>query len=172
MATMRGLRPARVLAARGVLSGQPPATDLGRVRRLLEVQDEHDVADEAFERRRQVGEPAVEVKPVGAGAHSLPARELVRPRWIAHVIHAEAGREVRRDRALVGGVELMVHEHYAGVHAHLVRMGAGRHAECGNDARALGIAHIDDRGAVWAAHVADVGRPALDHDLASAGASR
>jgi hypothetical protein len=104
MATMRGLRPARVLAARGVLSGQPPATDLGRVRRLLEVQDEHDVADEAFERRRQVGEPAVEVKPVGAGAHSLPARELVRPRWIAHVIHAEAGREVRRDRALVGGV--------------------------------------------------------------------
>ena len=42
--------------------------------------------------------------------------------------------------------------------------------ELGKALGILRIAHVDDRGAVRARHVADIGDAFLDHDLAAAGA--
>ena len=170
VAAVRGLRPVRRLAAGGVLPRQPPAADLGRVGRVLEVHDHHDVADIALERRRQVGVAAVEIEPVHAGADRLPAMDLARLGRIAHVVDAEAGREIRRHRVGVGVVELVVDEHHVALHPHLVRMGAGRHADPGELLGVLRVAHVEDRGAVRAAHVPDIGDAVLHHDLPAAGA--
>src|SRR5207245_4219488 len=68
MAAVHGARPARGLAARDPLPRHPPAPDFLWMRRILEVEDAHDVADIALEGWRA----AVEVEPVHAGAARLP----------------------------------------------------------------------------------------------------
>src|SRR5712671_5506358 len=78
MAAVHGALPARRLAARDPLPRHPPAPDLLRMRRILQIEDAHDVADVTFEGRRAVEIAAVEVEAVHAGAARLPARDLAR----------------------------------------------------------------------------------------------
>src|SRR5262245_23638915 len=97
-AVMRRL-PARRLAAGGPLPRHVPVPDQFGLGRVLQVEDAHDVADIAFERRRAVEIAAVEREAVHAGADRLPARDRLRLRRIAHVVNAKAAAPVGRWRA-------------------------------------------------------------------------
>ncbi len=65
-------------------------------------------------------------------------------------------------------IELVVDHHDAVGGAYLVRMGAGRHADGGELFGILRVADVDQRGAVRAAHMADIGDVVLHHDLPAA----
>jgi hypothetical protein len=162
MAAVHGALPARRLAARQPLPRHPPAPNLLRACRVLQVEDTHDVADVALEGRRAVEIAAVEVEAVHAGAAGLPARDLARLRRIAHIIDPESAAPVRR--RLAHG--LVVHHHQAVCDPRLMRVGARRHRQFGEALRVLRIAHVKDRGAVRAFHMAHIGDAPLDHDLA------
>src|SRR5207237_4520976 len=60
---------------------------------------------------------------------------------------------------------LVVHHHDAVGDPRFVRVGTCRHRELGEALRVLRIAHVEDRGAVRAFHVAHIGDASLDHDL-------
>src|SRR4029450_4228804 len=81
------------LAARFPLAGNPPAPDLFRLRRVLEVEDHADIADIALGGRRDIGVAAVEIvamHPLSVGAPF--GDELWRGR-LRHVIDAEPAAE-------------------------------------------------------------------------------
>ena len=61
-----------VLAAGRPLARHPPAPDLSRIGRVLEVEDHHDVADIAVGGRRDIGVAAVEIEAVHARAAGAP----------------------------------------------------------------------------------------------------
>src|ERR1700676_3772114 len=86
MAAMRRALPARLLAAAGPLSGHPPAPDLARLRGVAEVEDHHDVAAIALDRRRDIGVAAVEIEAMDARTVGLPAGDLARACRCGHVI--------------------------------------------------------------------------------------
>src|SRR6185503_15396877 len=93
MAAVMPPRPARALPASGPLSGHPPAADLAGPRRILQVQDHHDVADVAVHLRGDVGVAAVEGEAVHARAAALPERDLARLARRGHVVDHEAAAD-------------------------------------------------------------------------------
>ncbi len=66
MAAVRGAFPGRLLATRGPLARHPPAANLLRLGRLLEVDDGDDVAEIAVELGRAINVAAVEGETVHA----------------------------------------------------------------------------------------------------------
>src|SRR5215469_17835452 len=62
MAAVRRALPVRLLAAGGPLSRHPPTADLAGVRRVPEVEDHHDIAAIALDRRRDIGVAPVEIE--------------------------------------------------------------------------------------------------------------
>src|SRR5205823_12002327 len=72
------LAPAALLSAGGPLAGHPPASNLLRVGRVGEIEDDDDVSGVALHARRQVGVPAVERESVDAVAGALPEKDLAR----------------------------------------------------------------------------------------------
>src|SRR4029079_16869041 len=90
MATVLGRLPRRRLAAGGPLSGHVPLADELGLRRVLQVEDAHDVADIAFEGRRAIQIAPVEGETVHAGPDRFPARDRFGLRWIADVVDAKA----------------------------------------------------------------------------------
>ena len=64
----------------------------------------------------------------------------------------------------------MVDDHQPVLGAHLVRMAAGRHADFGEQARIGGIGNVENRRSEGRGHVPDIGRRAVDADLAAPGA--
>ena len=96
MALVRGAFPGRLLAARDPLPRHPPAADFLGLRRILQVEDHHDVADIAVHRRRDVGIAAVEVEAMHAArivrpgrVGRLPVRDQFRLCRVRHVVDAE-----------------------------------------------------------------------------------
>ena len=172
MTAMRAALPGRRLAAGRPLTRHPPAPDLLRPRRVLEVEDHDDIADVAFDLRRDVGVAAVEGEAVHAVAGAAPEPDLLRLRRVGHVVDAKADRL----RHLLGGERrplgtrrvLAVHQHQAIGDADLVGVdaGCGRHVR--DLARVFRIADIDDRGAGRLVDMADVGVVAIHHDLPAA----
>ena len=97
-------------------------------------------------------------------ADGLPLCELLRLCRIRDVVDAQAAAEIRR--ALPEA--LVVDDHHAIRHAHLVRVPAFGHRHGGEQLRMARIRNIQDRGAIRVVHVADVERVAVDPDLAAA----
>ena len=98
------IRPRIVLAARLPLAGNPPAPDLDRLCGIREVEDHHDIADVAFDRRRDVGVAAVEIEAMHAAADGRPFGDqlrLARPRNVVD-------RDTAADLAAAGFAELLM----------------------------------------------------------------
>ncbi len=159
-------RPGRRLAASGPLPRHPPAPDFLRLRRIVEVQDHHDVADVAVHLGGDVGVAPVEGEAVHARAAALPERDLARPARVGDVVDHEAAADA--GRGLVRGLGLAVHQHEPVGHAHLVRVGLGRHLDGGQRPGPGRVAHVHDAGAVGRLHVGDVGGGPVHRDLAAA----
>ena len=66
--------------------------------------------------------------------------------------------------------DLSIGHHDAVAHAHLVRMGAGRHGNGGELLGTLRIRHVHHQRAMRIVHVADVGDALVDDHLPAAGA--
>src|SRR5712671_5152763 len=107
--------PAWRLAAGSPLPGHPPAPDLLRARRVLQIEDTHDIAEIAFERRRAVEITSVEIVAMHPGAGGFPARDLARLGRVADVVHAEAAAPTAR--RLAGS--FVIDHHDAVRHPHL-----------------------------------------------------
>src|SRR5262249_463372 len=161
------VRPGVLLAAGLPLPRDPPAADFDGLRRVGEVEDHHDVADIALDGRRDVGVAAVEVIAVDALAVRLPLRDKLRLGRPRHVADAEAAAEPG-GRGLPRA--LVVDDHDAVGHTHLVRVPPGRDLDPRQRARLPGIGDVDDRRAGRLAHMADIEGGAVDPDLAAAGA--
>src|SRR5437870_13194188 len=97
MAAVGTALPARRLAARDPLARHPPAPDLFRLRRVLEVEDHHDVAAIAVEIGGEIRVASVE----GEAMEALPLDEGERAwaRGLTHAPHTEAPTKVGRDRS-------------------------------------------------------------------------
>src|SRR4030095_8442032 len=116
MTAMMPARPGRLLAARRPLTRHPPAPYLLRPRRIVEVEDHHDVADVAIHLGRDVGGPAIEAEAVDPSAAALPEGDLARSLRLSDVVDDEpAGHPGRR---LLRGLRLAVHQHEAGDRTH------------------------------------------------------
>src|SRR3974390_959247 len=76
MAAMPATTPAWRLTARGPLPGHPPAANLPRMRRIGQIENHDDVADIAFDFRRDVGVASVEGEPVHAHPAATPLADL------------------------------------------------------------------------------------------------
>ena len=159
-------RPARGLPAPGPLPRHPPAPDLPGPRRIVQIQDHHDIADVAVHLGGDVGVAPVEGEAVHPRAATFPERDLARPARVGDVVDHEAA--AHPGRRLVRGLGLAVHHHEPVGRAHLVRVGLGRHLEGGQGAGPGGVAHVHDAGAVGRLHVGDVGDGPVHRDLAAA----
>jgi hypothetical protein len=167
MATMVLVLPRRHLAAGGPLPFHVPAPDLGGIGRVLEVEDDDDVAQVAFHFGRQVGIATVEIETVDARSATGPESDLARLGRVGHVVDLEPAHEVGRRLA---GIDdgFRIADHQPTLHAHLVRMRVGLlDGQFGDDPRLGGIAHIDDGGAFGPHRVANVGDGAVHDDLAA-----
>ena len=82
-------RPARRLAARQMLPLHPPARHLGRVRRVADVVDDQDIADEAGHLGRDIGVVCVHIEAVHADPAGALKRDLPRPRLVGDVVKAK-----------------------------------------------------------------------------------
>ena len=121
-------RPARLLAAGDVLSGHPPARDLGGALRVADVVDHQDVADIPLHLGRDVGIVLVHVEAVHPDAAGAVMHDLLRAGRLRHVVNLEAAVVIA---AL--GLRLDLADGVLG-HAQLLRqLGAGRLApeRCG-----------------------------------------
>src|SRR5882724_5836867 len=154
VAAVRAALPGRRLAAGDPLAGHPPAADLLRVRRIVQVEDADDVA----------AITAVEGEAVDTLA--LPERDLARLVGTRDVEDAEAAAEAGARRG--ARRRLPVHEHHVVHHTDLVGVHVGRDRDLGELARLRRVADVDHRGAVRRLHVGDVRRGAADDDLAAA----
>ena len=88
-------RPGRRLPASGPLPRHPPAPDLLRPRRIVQIEDHHDVADVAVHLGGDVGVAPVEGEAVHARAAALPERDLARPARVGDVVDARGRRRPR-----------------------------------------------------------------------------
>ena len=99
--------PRRRFAAGDVLAGHPPARDLGGVRRILEIVDDEDVADEAFHLGGDVCVVLVHVEAVHAEAVRLHVTEQAGLILVGDVPDLEAAfgvgvaKELARERDLL-----------------------------------------------------------------------
>src|SRR5207247_9663038 len=102
MAAVGAALPARRLAARDPLARHPPAPDFFRLRRVLEVEDHHDVAAIAVEIGGEIRVASVE----GEAMEALPLDEgdLAWARGVTHVPDTEAATNVGRDLGAGRGV--------------------------------------------------------------------
>ena len=152
-------------AAGLVLAGNPPAPHFLGLRRIAQVQDLDDVADVARRRRRDIGVAAVEVVAVHAAAlgAGLPVRDQARTVRPADVVDAQSAAEIVGAAAEL----LIVDDHQAVAHAHLVRMPADGHFQRRQQARAARVFDVVDRGAIGRTHVRDIHRRALHPDLSA-----
>src|SRR5262245_66301685 len=98
MAAIGVLVPARLFAPCRPLSWHPPAADLPRLLRLLQIHDQHDGADEAFQRRREVGVATVEIEAVYALADGGRASDLARIGLVDDVVDLKVYIIVGRQR--------------------------------------------------------------------------
>jgi hypothetical protein len=145
----------------------PPAPDLDRTGGIGEIEDHHDVADIALGRRRQVGVAAIEIVAVHAAAGRAPLGEELRRAEARDVINCDTPAELGRSAL---AQPLVVDDHDAVRHPHLVGMPALRQIDGRELARLARIGHVHDRGSARPAHVPDKERRALDPNLPSAGA--
>jgi hypothetical protein len=166
MAARRGPVVPRIRLTAGLpLPGDPPSADFDRTGRIGEIEDHHDIADIAFDGRRDIGVTAVEIVAVHAAPGGAPLADRFRRARARDVIDSDAAAEVSRP---VLADPLVVDDHEAVRHAHLVRMPALRQLDSGQHARMARIGHVDDGGAVRGLHVGDEQRRAVDPDLPAA----
>src|SRR3989475_11998033 len=116
MAAVGTALPARRLAAGDPLARHPPAPDLFRLRRVLEVEDHHDVAAIAVEIGREIRVASVE----GEAIQALPLAEgdLAWALGVTHVPDTTAATELGRE--LGAGRRFAVDQHHAIHRADLV----------------------------------------------------
>jgi hypothetical protein len=147
------------------LSGDPPAADLLRLRRIGEIEDHHYVADIALGRRRDIGVAAIEIIAVHALAVGAPLGDQAGTRGIGDIVDAESAAELR---IAVRPLPLVIDDHDAVGNAHLVGVPAGGHFDARKDLRIERIGDVDDRGPCRLPHVADVESRPVDPDLPAA----
>ena len=166
MTTRRGPVVPRIGFSPGLpLARDPPPPDLDRAGGIGEIEDHHDVADIALGRRRQVGVAAIEIVAVHTAAGRAPLGDQLRRAGARDVIDPDAPAELGRSAL---AQPLVVDDHDAVRHPHLVGMPALRQIDGRELARLARIGHVHDRGAARPAHVADKERRALDPNLPSA----
>src|SRR6188508_3389461 len=95
VASMFRFRPGRCFATGGPLPWHVPMPDQLRLRRILQVEDAHHVADVARQSWRAIEIAAIEGKPMHAGTDGFPARDQLGIRWIARIVDAEAALPAR-----------------------------------------------------------------------------
>src|SRR5579864_6082462 len=166
MAARIGTFPGRRLATSNPLTRRPPTPDLFRLFRILEVENHHDVALIALDRRRNVRVPAVEIEAMHAAPFRDPVMDLFRLGWVTHIEDAEATFKFRRVLAVFGrGIDFVVDDHQPIADPRLVRMRARSHFKMGKKLRVVRILHVDDARARGRVNMADIGNAALDGDL-------
>src|SRR5476651_1131305 len=111
--------PVGFLAAGGPLPFHPPAADLFRPGRVLQVEDHDDGADIALLLRGDVGVAAIEGETVHTRSGALPMADVARRAGSADVEDAKADEIVRR---LIAPRPLAVGHHDVIRHPHLVGM--------------------------------------------------
>ena len=158
--------PAGCLAAGGPLSFHPPAADLFRPGRILQVEDHDDGADIALLLRGDVGVAAIEGETVHTRSGALPMADVARSARSADVEDAEADEIVGR---LVALRPLAVDHHDVIRHPHLVGMQPRRNVDRGDDPWLRRIRYVQHRRPVRRLHVPDIGVVAVQDDLAAAG---
>ncbi len=158
----------RGLAAGDVLPLHPPARHLDRPRRIAEVVDDENVADEPFHLGRDVGVTLVDVETMHAFAVSPHEGHELGVGAILDVVDAEAGID-ELVAAAGAGLVLGIREHEVADDAGLVRMRQFiRHHQPADDLRLARIGNVEDRRALRPVLVADIGVVALDRNLAAA----
>src|SRR5580700_4172391 len=95
--------------------------------------------------------------------------DLARPGLVLDVVNLDPAGPTLGLLGVAGAEQLLVDQHHIAVHPHLVRMHKARDLDPARDTRLAVVADIDERGAVWLAHVADISEVALGDDLPSAG---
>src|SRR5262252_7758058 len=154
--------PGIVFATRLPLPGDPPASDLLGLGGIGEVEDHDDIADEAFDRRRDVGVAPVEVEAVNAAAGCAPLRDQLRLARTRDIIDVEPAADVR-GTAL--SELLVIHQHDAVVDADLVGMPPIRDVDLREHARLAWVSDVDDGRAAGRPLVTDIKRGAFDPHL-------
>ena len=157
------------LATCRILARHPPARDLNRLRRIFDVVDDENVADETLHLGRDVGVVLVKVEavdPSGMGSHE---RDQPGIGPVLDVVDAKSSVRIALAIACPG-LNFGIHEHEIAHHAHLMRvrprMGCFQLAE---RPRLPRIGYVEDRGAVRPMLMPDKRVVTLDHNLAPAG---
>ena len=166
-ARFRPVAPWIYLAAGFPLSGDPPFADLDRVFRVLEVENHHDRAAEAFDGRRKIHVAAVEIEAVNAAPDRVPGRNLTGVGFVGHVVNADTDGKIVR---FAGADQFVVTDHDIAAGMHLVGVGAVGHSRVREKLGVFRVGDVDDAGPERIRHVADIGRRAVDADLAAPGA--
>ena len=170
MTTRRGPIVPRIRFSSGLpLPGHPPAPDLDRASGIGEIEDHHDVADIALGRRRQISVAAIEIVAVHTAAGGAPLGDQLRRAGARDVIDCDAPAELGRSAL---AQPLVVDDHDAVRHPHLVGMPTLRQIDGRELARLARIGHVHDRGAARPAHVPDKKHRALDPNLPPPGQSK
>src|SRR5262245_27192550 len=169
MTTRRGPVVPRIRFSSGLpLPGDPPPPHLDRAGGIGEIEDHHDVADIALGRRRQISVAAVEIVAVHTAAGGAPLGDQLRRAGARDVIDCDAAAELGRSAL---AQPLVVDDHDAVCHPHLVGMPALRQIDSRELAGLARIGHVHDRGAARPVHVPDEERRALDPNLPCARAA-
>ena len=140
--------------------------DFNRLRWIFQIEDDRDIADEAFLGRGNVGIAPIEIVAMYATAAGFPFSDLPGRRGVLDVIDREAADEIL---AFLFADHLMVDDHDAVGDAHLVGVPAVRHLDFRERLRLSRIGNIENGGAARRLHVCDVHCRAVDPDLAAAG---
>src|SRR6266567_1023672 len=165
-ARRHAIAPRIGFATRLPLPRNPPASDLSRLRRVLQVEDHRDVADVTFGSWRDVGVASVEIVAMYALAGGHPFADQLRRAGACHVIDRKPTAEILRPGFAVA---LVIDDHDAVGDANFMRMPALRDIHAREQARIFRIGDVHDAGAARVAHVTDIERGAVDPDLPAAG---
>src|SRR5262249_34045952 len=144
----------------------PPAADLFRPGRILQVEDHDDGADIALLLRGNVGVAAIEGETVHTHTGALPMADVARIARSADVEDAQPDEITSR---LVTPRTLAVHHHDVIRHPDLVGMQPRRNVDRSDDLWMRRICYVQDRSPVRRLHVPDIGVVAVQDDLAAAG---
>src|SRR5580700_4431747 len=158
--------PARCFAAGGPLPLHPPAADLFRPGRVLQVEDHDDGADIALLLGGNVGVAAIEGETVHTHPGALPMADVARIARSADVEDAEADEIISR---LLAARTLAVGHHDVIRHPYLMGMQPRRNVDRSDDPWLRRICYVQDRSPVRRLHVPDIGGVAVQDDLAAAG---
>ena len=147
------------------LTRDPPPPHLDRTSGIGEIEDHHDVADIALDRRRDIGVASVEIEAMHAATGRAPFRDQLGSAWARNIVNRNPAAELRR----VGGPKLLVvDDHDAVRHPHFVGMPTLRQVNGRELAWVARIGHVHDGGAARPAHVTDIENRALNPNLPSA----